>query len=250
MEDNYLTDLRTAATSAVATDLLAASNARTLGVFGSGRQAEAHLSVLARVRSFERFLVCGSGKSDLRSFCGKMKQVHGLEVEAVPAETCAREADVICACTTSPVPVFDGRWLRPGTHLNLVGAFQPHTREVDDDTIRQSRVVVDTYEGALEEAGDLLIPMKSGVIGREHIVADLHELAVSKNKNSTRRKTKTIETQRNPSLPLRVNSGNRSFCGCEAAPKVCGSPRSMAAREDRGTSRSRRRARECYSRSS
>jgi ornithine cyclodeaminase len=109
-----------------------------------------------------------------------MKQEHGLDVEAVQPETCAREADVICACTTSSAPLFNGRWLRPGAHLNLVGAFQPHTREVDDETVRRSRVVVDTYEGALAEAGDVLIPMKSGVIGREHIVADLHELAAGK----------------------------------------------------------------------
>lgn len=180
MEANYLTDLRTAATSAVVTDLLAAPNARTLGVFGSGRQAEAHLAVLPRVRGFERFLVCGSGRSDLESFCQKMKQKYGMEVEVVDAETCAREADVICACTTSTRPLFDGSRLRPGTHLNLVGAFQPHTREVDDETIRRSRVVVDTWEGSLAEAGDVLIPMKSGVIGREHIVADLHELVSGK----------------------------------------------------------------------
>ena len=73
MEANYLTDLRTAGTSAVATDLLARADAETLGVFGSGRQAVVHLSVLQRVRRFLRFLVCGSGRSDLRDFCAEMK---------------------------------------------------------------------------------------------------------------------------------------------------------------------------------
>jgi alanine dehydrogenase len=71
-------------------------------------------------------------------------------------------------------------WLRPGTHLNLVGAFQPHTREVDDNAIKRSYVVVDTYEGALQEAGDLLIPIKNGAIDRTHVVADLHEIASGK----------------------------------------------------------------------
>jgi ornithine cyclodeaminase len=70
--------------------------------------------------------------------------------------------------------------LRPGTHLNLVGAFQPHTREVDDFTVERSRIVVDTYDGALAEAGDLLIPMKNGVIVREQILADLHEMVSGK----------------------------------------------------------------------
>src|SRR6267378_119600 len=91
MEANHLTDLRTAAASALATEMLASLDARTLGVFGSGRQAEAHLTVLPRVRGFGRFLVCGSSRSDLRDFRAKMKREHGMEVEAADAETCARE---------------------------------------------------------------------------------------------------------------------------------------------------------------
>ncbi len=81
MEADYLTDLRTAATSAVATDLLARKDAQTLGVFGSGRQAIAHLTVLPCVRKFKRFLVCGSGRSDLKAFCAKMKQEYALDIE-------------------------------------------------------------------------------------------------------------------------------------------------------------------------
>ena len=177
MPANYLTDLRTAATSAVATDLLARKEAETLGVFGSGRQAAAHLAVLPRVRKFKRFLVCGSGRSDLSAFCEKIKTELAIHIEPASAETVARESDVICTCTTSPKPLFNGAWLRSGTHLNLVGAFQPETREVDDTTVKRARVVVDTYEGALTEAGELLIPIKNGTIDRSHIIADLHEIA-------------------------------------------------------------------------
>jgi ornithine cyclodeaminase/alanine dehydrogenase-like protein (mu-crystallin family) len=177
MQADYLTDLRTAATSAVATGLLARSGAQTLGIFGSGRQAAIHFAVLRRVRAFQRLLICGSGRSDLAGFCRKIEAEQGIKVEPVTAEVCARESDVICTCTTATEPLFDGRWLRSGTHLNLVGAFQPHTREVDDETVRRARVVVDTYEGAFSEAGDLLIPMKAGIIGQDHIAADLHELA-------------------------------------------------------------------------
>jgi alanine dehydrogenase len=176
MEANYLTDVRTAATSAVATDLLARHDAATLGVFGCGRQARAHLNVLPHVRAFRRFLICGSPRSDVKSFCQTMRQEHGIKVEPVNAETCAAQSDVLCTCTTSSEPLFDGRLLRPGTHLNLVGAFQTHTREVDDETVKRSRVVVDTYEGALAEAGDLLIPIRNGSINHEHVLADLHEL--------------------------------------------------------------------------
>jgi alanine dehydrogenase len=180
MEANYLTDARTAATSAVATDLLARKDAEILGIFGSGRIAAAHLAALPRVRNFKRFLVCGSRRSDVSAFCGKMKNELGVHLEPTNAETVARESDVICTCTTSPMPLFDGNWLRPGAHLNLVGAFQPETREVDDITVKRARIVVDTYDGALQEAGDLLIPMKNGTIGRSHIIADLHEIASGK----------------------------------------------------------------------
>ena len=191
-EANYLTELRTAATSAVATDLLARKDVRTLGIFGNGRQAGIHFAVLPRVRDFKRFLVCGSGRSNLNDFCAKMKAEQGLEIERATAEACVREADVICTCTTATEPLFDGRSLRPGTHLNLVGAFQPHTREVDEETVRRARVVVDTYEGALAEAGDLLIPMKNGAIRREHIAADLHEIASGKKAGRTSRDEITL----------------------------------------------------------
>jgi ornithine cyclodeaminase/alanine dehydrogenase-like protein (mu-crystallin family) len=180
MEANYLTELRTAATSALATDLLSPPDVETLGVFGSGKQAAAHLDVLRHVRNFRRFLVCGSGKSDLTAFRARMKTEHGIEIEIVDADFCARESDVLCTCTTSSTPLFDGRLLRPGTHLNLVGAFQPHAREVDDETVRRSRVVIDTYDGCLAEAGDLLIPVKNNVITREDIIADLHEISSDK----------------------------------------------------------------------
>jgi alanine dehydrogenase len=180
MEADYLTDLRTAAASAVATDLLARKDAETLGIFGCGRQALAHFAAIPRVGKFKRFLVCGSGRSPITAFRDKIKDELGLNVELANAETVARDSDVICTCTTAQEPLFDGNWLRPGTHLNLVGAFRPETREVDDTTVKRSRVVVDTYDGALQEAGDLLIPIKHGIIDRSHIAADLHQIASGK----------------------------------------------------------------------
>lgn len=173
---NYLTDLRTAATSAVATKHLAKEDARVLGVFGTGRQARAHLLVLRHVRSFERALVCGRDPDRTRDFARKMQNEIGMKVESVYSRTCASESDVLCTCTSSKTPVFDGNMLRQGVHINAVGSFQPTTRELDDFTVRRARVVIDTYDGALAEAGDLLIPLKAGVIRRDHLLADLHEL--------------------------------------------------------------------------
>lgn len=176
----YLTEMRTAATSAVATKFLAREDVRVLGIFGTGRQARAHLYALRHVRNFQHFLVSGADPGRTREFAQELARDLSAPVESVYSRACASESDVLCTCTTSPTPLFDGHLLRPGTHLNLVGSFQPHTREVDDATVQRSRIVVDTFEGALAEAGDLLIPINQGVINRHHILADLHQLVSRK----------------------------------------------------------------------
>ena len=173
---NYLTDLRTAATSAVATKFLARPDASTLGIFGTGRLARTHLAVLPRVRNFQRVLICGRNPSRSAEFVRAVSEaLPGISIVAADPRTCAAESDVICTCTSSSAPLFDGRDLSPGTHLNLVGAFRPQTREVDSHTIQRSRVIVDTH-GAASEVGELLIPLQEGAIARNHVAADLHEL--------------------------------------------------------------------------
>jgi len=178
---NYLTDLRTAATSAVATKFLARPDASTLGIFGTGRLARAHLAVLPITRNFQRVLICGRNPARSAEFLRQLSQqaseeLSGLTITAADARTCAAESDVLCTCTSHSAPLFDGRDLHPGTHLNLTGAFRPQTREVDTYTIQHSRIVVDTYGAALSEVGELLIPLQEGAITRDHIAADLHEL--------------------------------------------------------------------------
>ncbi len=177
---NYLTDLRTAAASALATKFLAREDVRVLGIFGTGRQARAHLKLLPLVRRFQRVLVCGKDAGQSRLFAQAAATDTTLSIEPADAQTCASESDVICACTTSATPLFEGTLLRPGTHLNLVGAFQPQNREVDSAAIQRACIVVDTYDGVLSEAGDLLIPLREGRISRPHVLADLHELVAGK----------------------------------------------------------------------
>jgi ornithine cyclodeaminase len=182
----YLTDLRTAATSAVATKFLAREDVRVLAIFGTGRQARAHIRVVPLVRRFERVLVCGENPKQSLEFAEQVSAEVGLPVDPADASACAAKSDVICTCTTSNTPLFEGSLVRPGTHLNVVGAFQPDAREVDGLTVQRARVVVDTYDGALAEAGDLLIPMHEGTIGRDHIISDLHKLLSGKNAGRTR----------------------------------------------------------------
>src|SRR5581483_8294764 len=171
---NDLTAIRTAATSALATRYLARGNAATLALFGTGREARAHLNVFTRLFSYQSILVCGHTPAKSEAFAAEF--APSLPIRAANAQTCASQADIICACTNSPVPLFDGKLLRPGTHLNLVGSFQPQVREVDSLAIARAWVYVDTYSAALAEAGDILVPIGEGAIAREHIVSDLHEL--------------------------------------------------------------------------
>jgi ornithine cyclodeaminase/alanine dehydrogenase-like protein (mu-crystallin family) len=189
---NYLTDLRTAATSAVATRYLAREQVKVLGVFGTGRQARAHIKVIPRVRRFEQVLVCGRNADASRNFAQSLSADTGLPVAAADARTCAAESDVLCTCTSSETPLFDGNLLRVGVHLNLVGTFQPHAREVDSATVQRARVFVESYEGAPGEAGDLLIPMHEGVIGHSHVAGDLHELTSGKKRGRTSSKDITL----------------------------------------------------------
>ena len=102
---------------------------------------------------------------------------EGLAATAVRGlEAAVRAADIVCCATTSAEPIVRGAWLAPGTHLDLVGAFKPTMREVDDDAVARSRIVVDTYAGALVEAGDLVQPLARGVVTRDAIAAELGEL--------------------------------------------------------------------------
>jgi ornithine cyclodeaminase len=122
-----------------------------------------------------------------------MARELGIPVEATRDRRAAvAGADLVTCATTSPIPVFDGRDVRPGTHVDAVGAFRPATREVDTGLVRRAHVAVDTYEGGWEEAGDLLIPLKAGAITRRHIRAELAELVSRRKRGRTAREQITF----------------------------------------------------------
>jgi ornithine cyclodeaminase/alanine dehydrogenase-like protein (mu-crystallin family) len=169
-----LTALRTGAVSALATRHLAPPEARRLVLFGAGTQARAHLEAMRAVRPIERVVVVSrsAGRADELASTAR---ALGLEARVGGPEAVA-DADLVCTCTTSPTPVLDGSRLSEGAHVNAVGAFTPDTRELDDEAILRARVVVETREAALAEAGDLLIPISAGLITPDHVAADLAEL--------------------------------------------------------------------------
>ena len=177
MEGAFLTGIRTGAASALAARFLARPDSRNVACFGAGVQAAFQLRCLATVLDLERVFVVGRTPERARAFAEAMAKELRIPVVVAPsAREAVSYADLITSATTSLTPVFDGKDLRPGTHVDAVGAFRPETREVDTETVRRARVVVDTYAGALEEAGDLLIPIREGAITHAHVTAELAEL--------------------------------------------------------------------------
>jgi ornithine cyclodeaminase len=178
MDGTYLTGIRTAAASAVATRYLSRGAARRLTIFGAGLQARFHVEAMLAVRPIEKIKIVSRTKEKAVALKIYIKTKFNLAAELATPEAGIAEADIVCTCTTSSTPLFDGAQLPAGVHINAVGAYQPHTREVDDATIRRARVVADTYEGVLKEAGDLLIPLRNHTIGQEHVLAELSEVVL------------------------------------------------------------------------
>lgn len=170
-----LTEVRTAAVSAWAADALARPEAATLALFGSGPQARSHLAALVGVRELSSVLVTARSQAGAEAMIARAREL-GLEASrAAPAQ--AALADIVCCCTSSPEPLFDGRRLQPGALVIAIGSHHADRREVDTATVRRSRVVVETRASALAGAGDLLVPMGQGELTPEDIAADLFQLA-------------------------------------------------------------------------
>jgi alanine dehydrogenase len=177
LDGEALTVRRTAATSALAARKLALPDASTLLVVGSGRLALWMARAHAALRpGLQRILVWGRSAHSARAL------VHTLVADGLPAaqapqlEAATRQTQIVCCATTSTEPLVHGAWLAPGTHLDLVGGFRRDMREVDDDAVARSRIVVDTFAGALAEAGDLVQPLERGVITRAQVLGDLAQV--------------------------------------------------------------------------
>ena len=149
MDGRLITEVRTAAVSAVATHRLAKSDASVLGIIGSGVQARSHLEALRLVRDFREVRVWSPRRS------AEFAREHSVHA-AASAEEAVEGAEVVVVATTSPHPVLCGEWLSPGVHINAVGAPRPDWRELDDEVLQRARVYVDSREAALKESGDVI----------------------------------------------------------------------------------------------
>jgi ornithine cyclodeaminase/alanine dehydrogenase-like protein (mu-crystallin family) len=172
-----LTNRRTAAASALASTFLSRSDVSTLLVVGTGNLAPYLAEAHCAVRPISKVLIWGRSPDRAAALCERLRG-NGLIAEpATDLAAATAQADIISCATTSTEPLVRGHDLRPGTHIDLVGAFTPHMRETDDEAVRRASVFVDTYAGAFAEAGDLLQAASAGVWSTDQACADLHELA-------------------------------------------------------------------------
>lgn len=183
LEGASLTALRTGAGSGAATDVLARPDARTAAIFGSGVQARTQLEAICAVRPIERVLVFSPHQAHAAHFAEEMAGRNRVPSEVTVADspkTAVADADIICTATTSTTAVFDGRDLRPGTHINAVGSFTPDMVELDLETLRRSTVVVDSRRAVLEEAGEIVAPIRRGEYHEDDIHAELGEIILGR----------------------------------------------------------------------
>ncbi|MBY5993971.1 ornithine cyclodeaminase family protein [Ferrimonas balearica] len=171
-----LTARRTAAASALAARYLAPHGADTLLMVGTGTLAPLLIEAHCQVRPLRRVLIWGRKPAKARALAERLAPL-GVALEAVDCLASAvPQAEIISVATLSQTPLIQGRWLRPGQHLDLVGAYRPDMREADDEVVRRCTLFVDSREGALKETGDLVQPLARGVITPERIQASLFEL--------------------------------------------------------------------------
>jgi ornithine cyclodeaminase/alanine dehydrogenase-like protein (mu-crystallin family) len=172
-----ITAIRTAAASAVATEVLARNDARRLAILGYGEQAATHARAIGKVRNLASIVIWGRSLERARVFAERMQAELGLPVTAARdvKETIA-EADIVCTVTSAAEPILKGEWVRPGTHLNLVGSSYAGPAEVDSELVVRSRFFVDSREGVLNQGAEFLRAKGAGLVDDEHIVAEIGQV--------------------------------------------------------------------------
>jgi ornithine cyclodeaminase/alanine dehydrogenase-like protein (mu-crystallin family) len=172
-----ITAIRTAAASAVATEVLARRDATRLAILGYGEQAATHARALLEVRNIHAIRVWGRSPERAQEFCKRMSVELGVPVAAAPdAETAVRDADIVCTVTGAREPILKGAWVRPGTHLNLVGSSVAGPCEVDTELVVRSRFIADSREGVLRQGAEFLRAKAEGSIDDSHIVGEIGQV--------------------------------------------------------------------------
>lgn len=175
MDGGEITRRRTAAASALAADYLARRDASVLTLFGAGALAPHFVQAHAAVRPIKTVRIVNRNRDKAQAVAVELKAL-GFDAALADAEAAVREADIITCITNATAPLFQGTWLKPGAHVDLVGAYKPTMREADADTVARAEVYVDTLEGVKAEAGDLLQAEAEGRFSFADVKGDLAQL--------------------------------------------------------------------------
>jgi ornithine cyclodeaminase/alanine dehydrogenase-like protein (mu-crystallin family) len=172
-----ITAIRTAAASAVATEALARPDACRLAILGYGEQAASHARAIGKVRALRSISVWGRSPERARAFAARMTGELGLPVTPIAsARAAVADADIVCTVTGAREPILQGAWVRPGTHVNLVGSSGAGPVEVDNELVVRSRFIADSREGVLRQGAEFLKAKEAGLIGDDHIVAEIGQV--------------------------------------------------------------------------
>lgn len=172
-----LTAIRTAAASAVATDILARKNATRLVLLGTGEQAGTHARAISKVRNLESITVWGRTPDRARAFAERMKAELRLPISvAATVGEAVAEADIICTLTSASEPILYGAWVQAGTHVNVVGSGFAGPTEVDNDLVVRSRFIADSREGVLQQGAEFLRAKAAGLVNDDHVVGEIGQV--------------------------------------------------------------------------
>ncbi len=179
LEGTTLTQIRTAAASAAATDTLARKECESLAIIGAGVQARSHIEAIACVRPIRVIRISSRSRSSSDRLLHEMRKslAGNCHIEIFDdANQAVAGADIVCTVSTATEPVFEPDSIYPGTHINAVGSYQPHVVEIPGKVVQNARVFVDHFESAMAEAGDLIRPIQDGLITRDHILGELGQV--------------------------------------------------------------------------
>ncbi len=177
MDGSYITAIRTACASAVATKALANPETPVLGILGAGTQARAHIRALCKVRKIARVKVYSQSGKSAELLKKELESEVGIEIEPVgTAIEAVRAADLLATVTTAKDPILSADWLKPGVHINAVGSHRPDIREIDGATIKRAKLVVDSRAAIKSECGDILLAIREGAIAEDHVTAEIGEV--------------------------------------------------------------------------
>lgn len=177
LDAKEITSIRTAAASAVATKFLANDKAESLAIIGSGEQAERHIEAICQVRNISQINVWSRNRQNAEELAEKLKLKYSAPFNVVgSAKEVVKDADIICTVTSASQPVIAYDWIKPGAHINAVGACTPNAQEIDAATMMNAKLYCDCYESVFNEPGDFLIPFQQGLITKEKITGELSEV--------------------------------------------------------------------------